>query len=276
MNVRAAAVSPARPYKPTPTIKGSIGLHCLAGAGALVQPELWPWAAGGIAANHAVLTAIGLWPRSALLGPNLRRLPPAAAARGEIAITFDDGPDPEVTPRVLELLDAHGARASFFCIADRVASHAATCREIVQRGHGIENHSHRHSATFAFHGMGGFRREIGSAQQVFERACGRAPRFFRAPAGIRNPLLEPVLHQLGLGLVSWTRRGYDTRSGDADAVAARLTGGLAAGDILLLHDSGSARAPDGTPVVLGALERVLRAAAERGLRCVALHQAIPA
>ena len=72
-----------------------------------------------IAANHALLTAMGLWPRSTWLGPNLVRLPEAARARGEIALTFDDGPDPEVTPAVLDLLDERAVKASFFCIGDR-------------------------------------------------------------------------------------------------------------------------------------------------------------
>ncbi|HYC38008.1 MAG TPA: polysaccharide deacetylase family protein [Usitatibacter sp.] len=261
-------------YRPTATIHGSIGLHCVAALGAAMHPELWPWAAGGIAGNHALLTAIGLWPRSALLGPNLRRLPEASANRGEIAITFDDGPDPRTTPRVLDLLDAHGARASFFCIAERARRHPATCREIVRRGHAIENHSRRHSPAFAFSGIGGFRREIASAQALLAELGGREPIFFRAPAGIRNPLLEPVLHELGLRLASWTRRGYDTRNRDAGDVSARLTKGLAAGDILLLHDGGSAQARSGEPVVLEALATVLAAAGAQNLRAVTLHHAV--
>ena len=274
MSVDLVAPVAIRPYRPTTTIKASIGLHCAAGLGAAVQPELWALALGGIAANHLFLGSLGLWPRSTLLGPNIVRLPPASAARGEIAITFDDGPDAEVTPRVLDLLEAHGARASFFCIADRARSHAALCREIVRRGHAVENHSLRHSAAFPFHGMAGFRREVASAQAALADASGRAPTFFRAPAGLRNPLLDPVLHRLGLRLVSWTRRGFDTRVRDGAAVAARLTRNLAPGDILLLHDGGSIRTAEGTPVVLDALARVLAAAYAQGLRPVALHQAI--
>jgi peptidoglycan/xylan/chitin deacetylase (PgdA/CDA1 family) len=268
-----AAEVPAAPWRPSPVIAGSMGLHCLAGAGAVFSPEAWHWALGAIAANHSVLTAAALWPRSAWLGPNLTRLPASAAARSEIALTFDDGPDPDVTPKVLDLLDSRGVSATFFCIGERTRSHADLCREIVRRGHGVENHSRRHLPTFALLGMGGLRRDIAAAQANIVAATGVAPRFFRPPAGIRSPLLDPVLHGLGLRLVNWTRRGFDTRH-QPQAVTAKLVDGLRAGDILLLHDGRCARTPAGIPVVLEVLPRVLDAAAAAQLRPVTLHHAI--
>lgn len=101
-------------------------MHAGALASLAVAPAAWPWAAGGVIASHLALTAAGLWPRSALLGHNWAALPASAGAR--IAITIDDGPDPEVTPRVLDLLDAHRARATFFCIGERVRAHPASPR----------------------------------------------------------------------------------------------------------------------------------------------------
>lgn len=268
--------APSARWRPSPLVAASVGLHGAAFVSFFARPELWPWALAAVAANQGVLTLLGLLPRNALLGPNLRRLPPESTRRGEVALTFDDGPDPEVTPRVLDILDAHGVRASFFCIAEKAARHAELCREIVRRGHAIENHSQRHPYTFAMRGMGGMRREVAAAQQLLGQICGRAPRFFRPPAGVRNPLLDPVLHGLGLRLVSWTRRGFDTHHGDIDFVERKLLDGLEAGDILLLHDGNCARTPAGTPVVLEVLPRVLQAAHSRGLRPVALHQALPA
>ncbi len=267
------AATPPR-WRPTPAIAGSIGLHCLAGASTLVALETWPWALGALAANHLVLGIAGMVPRSTLLGPNVTRLPPAAAQRGELAITFDDGPDPEVTPRVLDLLDELGARATFFCIAERALRHPELVREILRRGHAVENHSREHQTTFAMLGLRGLRREITGAQAVLKLLTGREPRFFRPPAGLRNPLLDPVLHGLGLRLVTWTRRGFDTRVCDADAVAAKLTNGLAAGDILLLHDGHAARTAAGVPVVLEVLPRIVGAAQSLGLKPVTLGQAI--
>jgi peptidoglycan/xylan/chitin deacetylase (PgdA/CDA1 family) len=265
--------APTTRWRPSPVIAGSMGLHCLAGAGAVFSPEVWPWALGAIAANHSVLTAAALWPRNAWLGPNVTRLPATAVARSEISLTFDDGPDPEVTPKVLDLLDSRGVTATFFCIGERSLAHADLCREIVRRGHGIENHSRRHLPTFALLGMGGMRREIAAAQAAIVEAAGVAPRFFRPPAGIHSPLLDPVLHGLGLRLVNWTRRGFDTRH-QPQVVTAKLVDGLRAGDILLLHDGGCARTPAGTPVVLEVLPRVLDAAAAARLRPVTLHHAI--
>lgn len=264
---------PAR-WRPTPVIAGSMGLHCIAGVGALFGPEVWPWVVGAVAANHTFLGAMGLWPRSTMLGPNYTRLTAGATARAEIALTFDDGPDPEVTPRVLDLLDARGVRATFFCIARQAERHPGICREIASRGHAVENHSRGHLPTFPMLGLGGIRKEIASAQATLAELAGRAPRFFRPPAGLRNPLLDPVLHEMNLKLVSWTRRAFDTRRNDAASIAACLNEGLAAGDILLLHDGHCARTPSGTPVVLQALPLVLDAALARGLKPVTLHQAI--
>lgn len=262
-------------WRPTLVILLSMALHVAAIGYAIVGPEgaAW-WALAAMAANHTFLGTLGLWPRSTWLGPNITRLPATAKARMEIALTFDDGPDPEVTPKVLEMLDAHGARATFFCIAERAAEQPELVREILRRGHAVENHSRTHRATFPMLGLGGIRREITGAQHVLAEVTGHPPRFFRPPAGLRNPLLDPVLHELGLRLVSWTRRGYDTNRRDADDVADRLLDSLAAGDVLLLHDGHCARTARGKPVVLEVLPRVLEAARAGGLKPVTLSQAI--
>jgi peptidoglycan/xylan/chitin deacetylase (PgdA/CDA1 family) len=269
-------IPPHRPWRPSQLIQASAVLHFGAAAATLAQPSVWPWAFGAVAADHALLTALGLWPRSSLLGPNWTRLPPAAAARGEIALTIDDGPDPEVTPQVLDMLDEHRAVANFFCIGARALRHPDLCREIVRRGHALENHSMNHRPTFSFLGVGGLTRELREAQAALSELAGTAPRFFRAPAGLRNPLLDPVLHRLDLRLASWTRRGYDTREGDARKVGARLTQNLRAGDILLLHDGNAARTQAGGPVILAVLPRLLDAAAAAGLRWASLRAALDA
>src|SRR6185312_5905528 len=112
-------------------------------------------AVGAVLADHLLLTAAGLTPRSALLGPNWTRLPAAAAGRRELAITLDDGPDPRITPRVLDLLEERRAKATFFCIGERVQRHAELAREMVRRGHSVENHSQRHLNYFSLLGPRG-------------------------------------------------------------------------------------------------------------------------
>jgi peptidoglycan/xylan/chitin deacetylase (PgdA/CDA1 family) len=233
-----------------------------------VRPDLWPFVVGGLAANHALFIGASLWPTSRLLGPNLVRLPARAARRSEVAITFDDGPDPDVTPRVLDLLDAAGAKGTFFCIADRATAWPALVRDIVQRGHSVENHSKRHSTSFGWYGLRAFCRELGEAQMMLAEITGRAPRFFRAPFGMRNPLLDPALVRSGLRLVSWTRRGFDAVDQRAERVVRRLCNGLVAGDILLLHDGVASRARNGEPTVLAALPALLREVDARGLKAV--------
>jgi peptidoglycan/xylan/chitin deacetylase (PgdA/CDA1 family) len=265
-----------RGWSPSWTIRASVGVHALASAVAIVQPASWPWSLGAVAANHAVLFAAGMVPRSRLLGPNLVRLPDEAAARGEVALTFDDGPDPDVTPRVLDLLDAHGARASFFCVGRDAAAHPAIVRDIVRRGHSVENHTQTHPYSFAAHPPAALRRQVAQCQAALEAAAGRTPRFFRAPIGLRSPLLEPVLAGMGLTLASWSRRGLDTLQRDPARVARRLIGGLQAGDIVLLHDGSSARTQGGTPVVLAVLPGLLDCLAQRGLRAVSLPAALDA
>ncbi|HTV50729.1 MAG TPA: polysaccharide deacetylase family protein [Steroidobacteraceae bacterium] len=258
---------------PSALLKASALLHVGAG-GAWLAGVPWPLALGPVVADHLLLTACGLWPRSALLGPNWTHLPEPAAARGEVAITIDDGPDTQVTPAVLELLAEHQARATFFCVGERIARHPQLARAIVAGGHCIENHTQHHYHHFSCLGPGALRREIAQAQAVIAGASGSEPLFFRAPAGLRSPLLQPQLSELGLRLASWTRRGFDTVNRDAAAVLAKLSRGLRAGDILLLHDGSAARTPEGAPVILEVLGPLLRSCAAAGLRTVTLRAAL--
>jgi peptidoglycan/xylan/chitin deacetylase (PgdA/CDA1 family) len=248
-----------------------VALHAAALAALAFAPGRWPAIAATILADHVLLAAIGMTPRSSLLGPNLTRLPPAAARRGEVALTFDDGPDPEVTPRVLDLLAERGARATFFAVGRRVEAHPDLAAEAARQGHLVENHSHSHPAAFSMYPSPALRREVSQAQETIEATTGRRPRLFRAPAGLRSPLLEPVLHRAGLALASWTRRGFDTVLRDPDQVARRLLANLASGDVLLLHDGRSARTGEGQPVVLEVLPRVLDELDARGLRAVPME-----
>ncbi len=266
--------NPDRRWHPHPFIIFSALLHAGAALATLWNPGLWPWALGAAAADQGVLTLAGLWPRSRILGPNWTALPRAAAARGEVAITIDDGPDPLVTPAVLDVLERHGAKATFFCIGERALLYPDLCREIARRGHGVENHSFRHRYGFAGSGLRGFVRELAMAQEALAAVTGSHPRFFRAPFGLRNPLLDPALSRLGLRLASWSRRGFDTRDRDPAAVSRRLLRGLKAGDILLLHDGNSARAADGAPVILHVLPPLLDTIAAEGLRPVTLAEAL--
>jgi peptidoglycan/xylan/chitin deacetylase (PgdA/CDA1 family) len=249
----------------SPALRVSLLLHAAAAVLLATHPEAWLWALAVLGANHLALILAVLSPRGQLLGPNLVRLPPAAVRRREIALTFDDGPDPEVTPRVLELLDRHQAKASFFCIGEKAAAHPELVKEIARRGHSVENHSYHHRHAFAFFGISRLGREVDAAQAIVAAITGRPPAFFRAPAGFRSPFLDPVLAPRGLRYVSWTRRGFDAVSGNSTRILRELTRGLAAGDVLLMHDR--------APVALAVLPALLERISAQGLKAVSLASA---
>ena len=256
-----------------PLLRASLALHGLALAAPLLLPRAWPWALGALVLNHGAITAAGLLPRCGLLGPNITRLPAAAARRGELALTFDDGPDPVLTPTVLDLLDAQRHRATFFVIARQAAKHPQLVREMVARGHSVQNHSFLHRHNFSLLGPLAVATELARAQAVLANITGQAPQFFRAPAGLRNVFLQPALARQGLLLTSWTRRGFDTRQRQPARVLARLGDGLAGGDILLLHDRHGALTARGRPLLLEVLPALLALLQRAGLHSVALPQA---
>ncbi len=264
-NATAIGGDNSRRWKPRPIIWFSALVHAAVVVALLVFPEAWIWAAGALLANHAALVGAVLSPRGSWLGPNLVSLPAAAARRGEICLTFDDGPDPVLTPQVLELLDRYQAKASFFCIGEKAAAFPELVKEIARRGHSVENHSHHHHHMFALFGMARLRHEVEAAQAILTAITGRSPLFFRAPAGFRSPLLDPLLASQALQYASWTRRGFDAVSRNPRRVLQRLTQGLAAGDVLLLHDNAR--------IVLTVLPALLDEISAQGLRPVSLAAA---
>lgn len=257
-----------RGWSPPASIRASAGLHLGAAAATLAAPAIWPWMLGAVALNHAALTAAGMMPRCGLLGPNLRQLPPSHASRGEVALTFDDGPDPELTPQVLAMLARSEARASFFLIGERARRHPALVRAILDGGHSIENHTDTHPTFFAALGMAGQRRQILRAQHSLRQA-GAEPRWFRPPMGLRSPLLDPVLAGLGLHHASWTWRSADAVLPDAGQILHRLRR-VGAGDVVLLHDGTWRADASGQPPLLRVLPALLARLRQQGLRGVPL------
>jgi peptidoglycan-N-acetylglucosamine deacetylase len=262
-----------RPWQPTPFVKASFALHAVSAIAAGASPATWPWALTAVAANQALIGGAVMWPRSTWIGENIRRLPSSSVANKEIALTFDDGPDPEITPRVLDLLDAQGHKASFYVVGERAIQFPYVVRDIVKRGHAVENHSHHHTNSFAFYGFARLQRELDAAQQAIAAAAGSLPRFFRAPMGFRTPFLDPVIARLGLHYSSWTRRGFDSLAKHPAPVLRRLATGLQAGDILLLHDGSMLSAYRARPIVLDVLPELLKTISDRGLRSVTLRHA---
>ncbi len=261
-----------RRWRPAPAYWATAAVHGAAAVAALAQPALWPWWLGAVLLNHAAVASLSALPGNRWLGPALTHLP-AGAARPEIALTFDDGPDPAITPRVLDLLDAAAARATFFVVGEQARRHPTLLREVLARGHAVENHSLRHAMTHGFLLPGALAREIAAAQTLIADITGVVPRFFRPPFGVRTPATEPALCRLGLACAQWSIRSLDAVDADATRVTARVTARLAAGDIVLLHDGLATGRRIEPPTVLAALPRILEAMRARGLRSVTLAQA---
>ena len=258
------------------------GSHVAGVASIAIQPALWPWAVAAMCGSHALNLAFGFAPATTALGPVISELPPASAERGEIALTFDDGPDAEVTPRVLDLLDESGAQATFFCVGARARAYPQVVREIASRGHAVENHAFGHSRAMGFWGVGRMVRDIGDAQKALADITGQAPKFFRAPFGIRTPLTEPALARLGLRCVAWNVRSLDSVDGRcrASGGAHRPASGAGRDCADARRHGRAAQEPSVSspraPSMLGALPLVLAMMRERAWRSVTLRSALPA
>ncbi|MFZ5636444.1 MAG: polysaccharide deacetylase family protein [Pseudomonadota bacterium] len=195
----------------------------------------WGWAYGLplLLASHAPFWWGTFVPRSRLFGPAIDRIP---TDRREAWLTIDDGPSDD-TLALLDLLDAHDARATFFLVGERAARRPDLVREILRRGHAIGNHSATHPAAW-FWALGPRRmaREIGEAQRILEEIAGSPPRWFRAVVGMSNPFVHAALKAHGLARAAWSARGFDAIAADPATVVARIERRLAPGAIVLLHE----------------------------------------
>lgn len=220
---------------------------------------------GSCAVSHGALAFATLRPNNPIFGPIITRFEPEGE---EVWLTVDDGPDPHDTPRLLDLLDSHGARATFFLRGDRALAHPALVEEILRRGYGVGNHTLNHpQATFWCLGPGRMAREIGGCSDVLRGITGQEPGLFRAPVGHVNPFVHQAAARRGMHLIGWSARGFDGVDRHAvhpEAVVARILDGLRPGAIILLHEG--RRAPDGEAVNIRSTELLLIALTERRWR----------
>jgi peptidoglycan/xylan/chitin deacetylase (PgdA/CDA1 family)/ubiquinone/menaquinone biosynthesis C-methylase UbiE len=193
--------------------------------------------------------------------------------RGEqgVALTFDDGPDPVITPRVLDLLDRHGACATFFVTGEKAARHPGVIREILSRGHTIGNHTYSHLPFVMLKGMRTLRREVQAAQTVLGR-FGVVPLAFRPPVGVTNPHLWRVLLEQGMYCVNFRRRAVDMGNFRLARLSSKVLNKIAPGDILVLHDVAPPRAS--AELLLGEFDALIRGLKEQGRDIVPLARLI--
>jgi peptidoglycan/xylan/chitin deacetylase (PgdA/CDA1 family) len=214
--------------------------------------------------SHVLLLYATLVPNCQWWGPVIRSF---ATSQPEVWITIDDGPSPDHTAKILDLLGRFNARATFFVIGKRAEEYPHLITEILSRGHQIANHTYTHpSGMFWAAGPAGIGAEIDLCAEWLRSAPNRPARLFRAPAGMRNLFVHPELARRGLVLIGWTVRGLDTVQREPVLVAERVLRKANAGAIILLHEGHRvAKDPEFNP---RCLELILSGLAERGYQCV--------
>jgi peptidoglycan-N-acetylglucosamine deacetylase len=197
------------------------------------------WALWAILIAHALWLVPTLWPACGWCGEVMTKLPNAHGRDGAklVWLTIDDGPDAEDTPRLLDLLERHGAKATFFFIGEKAAAHSQLVAETVRMGHSLGNHTMHHPQYwFWAFGPRAVRREITECQRQLSDAAGVEPRWFRAPAGLKNPWVHELVERSGLNLACWSARGLDGVDADKARVLARLRRAVRPGGIILVHE----------------------------------------
>jgi peptidoglycan/xylan/chitin deacetylase (PgdA/CDA1 family) len=262
----------ALPWARVPFGAAVAGAAAVVGAAALGwTPPAWVAPVVALALLASVAAGVfvmgsGLFARPVLAGDR-------ATSAGKVALTFDDGPDPAHTPRVLDLLEADGHRATFFVIGARADEHPALIAEIVRRGHALGNHSYAHARLSAALPVARLTDDLERAQATLTRAQGRAPRWFRPPAGVLSPRVTEAARRAGLELVGWTATARDGIATPVERALARLTRAVRPGAILVLHDAAERR--DRPPIVADVLPRLLEVLRAQGLRSVTLDELCP-
>lgn len=213
-----------------------------------------------LSATTLLIVYLLFHPRNQWLVANRSRVDGARC----VALTFDDGPDPIYTPKLLDLLREKGVKVTFFVIGKRVERYPEIVRRASAEGHLIANHTWSHYSLFCFLMPRRLWTEIERCTESIRRSCGFRPRFFRSPVGLRHPLLAPYLENAGLEYISWSIRTFDTFTANPSVLAQRILKKARSGDIVLLHD----HLPAGTDTMLEALPRVIDQLRGRGFEFV--------
>ncbi|MDR3218683.1 MAG: polysaccharide deacetylase family protein [Dysgonamonadaceae bacterium] len=178
-----------------------------------------------------------------------------------LALTFDDGPHPEVTPKVLAILKKYGIRSVFFCTGEHITAHKSLAQRIVEGGHLIGNHSYNHRNGFPLLSVRKMREEINRCKDLIATFnLPDTPLWFRPPFGVTNPRLKKALKGSGYRVMGWSLRSLDTTIRRPEKVVERVVKRIKPGKIVLFHDS-----HENTPLIL---ERVINFALENGYKFV--------
>jgi peptidoglycan-N-acetylglucosamine deacetylase len=225
---------------------------------------------GGVCGASGAFAWGAVAPSAQLFGPTIRRTGDAST----IALTFDDGPNPTVTPALLDLLDRHQTRATFFLIGAWVRQEPELAKEIAARGHSLGNHTDTHPA-LALRSAQRITKELECCDDAIQSATGAKTRWMRPPFGFRSPLLDGIVRKRGAaGVVMWSAWARDWKPQPAEPVIERLRRARG-GDIVLLHDGDHRVISGDRGHTVAALEYWLPRWKESGIRFVTLDEMHP-
>jgi len=158
-------------------------------------------------------------------------------SQNQVSLTFDDGPNTEFTPRVLELLKQYNAKATFFLIGKHAKKYPQLVQDILKQGHSIGNHTYSHTNDFGFFGTSKVVKELQTANKVIEKITGFKMKLYRPAFGVTNPSIQEAVQQLKINSIGWNVRSLDTTHRSEEAILKRITNKVSKGDIILLHDT---------------------------------------
>lgn len=227
---------------------------------------------GGVAAIGAAVAHGIFAPRSRLFCPVISS--GDRAEPGRVALTFDDGPCPGSTERILDILEREGVQATFFVIGAYARRWPELVRRIDQAGHIVGNHSDSHHHWGAARHKPYWRAEMDRASDAIEAAIGRRPLLFRPPLGYKNWFMASAARERGLACVTWSSRGMDGVPTTPERIVRRVLGGAGPGGIIVLHDGVEPYGARDPAATIEALGPILAGLAERGLRCERLDRMI--
>ena len=230
-------------------------------------------ASAGILSGGALLAYSVFMPRCQFWAPVIRSIPD----RETVALTFDDGPHPEFTPKILDILAQHNAHATFFVIGRSAEKHPDLVKRMVREGHTIGNHTLDHDRFGVNQKRDYWRRQINETQRIVATITGQPPALFRSPMGFKTGHIAAAAKEARLPFVGWSVRSLDTRPLSSEKLAERVLARTAGNDIILLHDGlEPTRAAKNASQqnTVGALPAILEGIAEKRLRPLSLLDAL--
>jgi peptidoglycan/xylan/chitin deacetylase (PgdA/CDA1 family) len=188
----------------------------------------------------------------------------ANVSEKEIALSFDDGPNPQYTPQVLSTLAQHDASATFFVIGKHIQGNESILKQIDAAGHSIGNHSYTHSFYVDFKSLQGFKNELNQTAECVFKIIGKRMRMFRPPYGVTTPNLAKASGILNYSIIGWTIRSLDTTDDSVQTITRRVQTQIKPGAIILFHDTSNK--------TVQALKQTLNFAKENGYKIVSVER----